>query len=203
MPKLPQDITIFNKEKIGNLFIYLSNNIDNLFLTKMLKIMYIIDEISVKEIGRPVTWLNYKVWKKGPVARKIYNNIKFEDASQFTDYIFVEKVHTKKINGLKIKPNNAFIDDSFSDYEIELIDKVILKYGKLNANELIELLHKENTLWHKAVMDNGLAEKFESDDYSDTSPYSIELKDAITDPFLGKMYDEMLDNIKFREYANA
>ncbi|MFA7272514.1 MAG: Panacea domain-containing protein [Crocinitomicaceae bacterium] len=196
MTENSENKTIFNRNKIGNLFIYLSDNIENLFLTKLLKLTYIIDEIAVKETGAPVTWLRYKVWKMGPVPRKIHANITFEQGDFFSEYIDVEYV--EEVRGRKIESNNTFDDSEFSDYEIELIDRVIKNYGSLNSNELIELLHETDSLWHKVVVEKNLQQIFDSEEES-TSPYTIDLKEAISDPFLKEMFDEMLENIKFRE----
>jgi len=195
------DIRIFNKEKIGNLFIFLSSNIDNLFITKLLKLTYIIDELSVKETGAPVTWLNYKVWKKGPVPQKVYYNLTFEGGEEFSDYINVKS--SKRINGLKITPKGEFDDSEFSDYEIELLNRVIKDFGKLNSTQLVDFLHEEDSLWHKVVEERNLAPIFESEEDANTSPYDIVLKEAITDPFMVKMFDEMSDNIAFRERLEA
>lgn len=189
-------IRVFNREKIGNLFIYLADNIDSLYLTKLLKLTYIIDEISVKETGSPVTWLRYKVWKMGPVPRKIHTNLTFENGTFFEDFIDVKYV--EEFNGRKIESNNSFDDSEFSDYEIELMDRVIADFGHLTSNQLIEFLHENNSLWHKVVVEKKLQPIFDSGEES-VSPFSIDLKDAISDPFLKTMFDEMLANVNFRQ----
>lgn len=189
-------MNIFNRNKIGNLFIHLSDNVDNLFLTKLLKLTYIIDELAVKETGAPVTWLRYKVWKMGPVPKKIHTNLTFEGGNLFSEYIDVEYI--PELKGRKIESNNQFDDSEFSDYEIELIDRVIMNYGHYTSSQLIDLLHETNSLWHQKVVEKNLQPIFDSNEES-TSPYSIDLKDAITDPFLKTMFDEMLDTIEFRE----
>jgi len=191
-----RNIDIFNRNKIGNLFVYLSDNIDNLFLTKLLKLTYIIDELAVKETGVPVTWLRYKVWKMGPVPRKIHTNLTFEGGNFFSEFVDVEYV--SEVNGRKIEANNTFDDTEFSDYEMELIERVVKNYGHYNSNQLIELLHESDSLWHQIVVKKNLQQIFDSNEES-TSPYSIDLKEAITDPFLKVMFDEMLENIVFRE----
>jgi 1-deoxy-D-xylulose 5-phosphate reductoisomerase len=45
-------------------------------LTKAIKLLYIADEKAIKETGVPITWLNYKAWKFGPVPEDIYNKVK-------------------------------------------------------------------------------------------------------------------------------
>ena len=54
----------FDKEqlsKIGNALIYLSSNINRLPKTKALKLIYILDELSIKQSGIPFFNLQYKV----------------------------------------------------------------------------------------------------------------------------------------------
>jgi uncharacterized phage-associated protein len=71
--------SIPNLDKVGNLIIYLVDEIKRkyrqpLYITKLLKLLYIIDETSVKETGVPVTSLDYKVWRMGPVAYAVYSD---------------------------------------------------------------------------------------------------------------------------------
>lgn len=65
-----------NNDKIGFVLNYFASNIQNLSMTKTLKLLNILDETSIKETGTPITWLGYKVWKMGPVTNDIYNEIK-------------------------------------------------------------------------------------------------------------------------------
>ncbi|HEY5570416.1 MAG TPA: type II toxin-antitoxin system antitoxin SocA domain-containing protein, partial [Bacteroidales bacterium] len=54
-----------NKDKIGNLIVLLATRLKPLYHTKLIKLLYLIDEEAVKEDGVPVTWLEYKVWQFG------------------------------------------------------------------------------------------------------------------------------------------
>jgi uncharacterized phage-associated protein len=182
-----------NLEKIGNLAIYLSQKLDNLYLTRLLKFLYIIDEQSVVDTGVPVTWLQYKVWKNGPVATAIYNDLNFYNNELLKDYIAVNKNH--KTKGLEIIPVRKFDDSEFSDYEIELIDRIIDTYGTYNSDQLIKLLHEENSLWHKIVKENNLEDKFSE---SNTSPFTIELTDKIKgDAQKLDLYNSVKESLNF------
>lgn len=191
------NMSIFNGEKIGNLFIYLADNVDNLFLTKLLKLTYIIDETAVKEVGSPVTWLNYKVWKNGPVPQKVYYNLRLENGTDFSEYVKVE--HHQGTGGKKIVSVSEFDDSEFSDYEIELMDRVIAEYGGFNSTQLIDMLHNTDSLWHKVVVEKELQAMFDAEDELNTSPYDINLKEAISEPYLQSMFEEMSDSIAFRK----
>jgi uncharacterized phage-associated protein len=194
---------IYNIEKIGNLLIYISGKIQNLTLTKALKLLYIIDEISVKETGTPVTWLEYKVWEKGPVAENIYMEIneygKNWNTLHLENFIKKEKQVNKHSSYKEtiILPNKEFDDSEFCDYEIELFDRVIEKYGNKRASTLINMLHEENTLWHQIVTRENLKPQFEL--YKSSSNYTIELSDLIVnEPEKMMAFKSAIDSLEFQ-----
>jgi uncharacterized phage-associated protein len=166
-------------EKIGNLLIYLASKIEDLGITKTLKLLYLIDETSVREVGTSVTWLEYKVWEMGPVAVDIYNEVQHLKYSTLSSFISVERKKSFDYETTIIKPNKSFDDSEFNDYEVELIDRIIEKYGSMPAKNLIDILHKEDTLWHKNVIKNEL--KFAFSLYNRRSNVVIELADLIAD----------------------
>ena len=72
-----------NKAKVGALLAYLCYRMPNVQLRKLLKVLYLIDEASVRSRAIPMTWLDYYVWEKGPVAPEVYQ-IKNK---AFSDYV--------------------------------------------------------------------------------------------------------------------
>ena len=173
--------------KVGNLLNYISAKCPGLYLTKALKLLYIIDETSIGETGSPVTWLEYKVWKMGPVSLDVYNDVKyqrelFNKKVKFTDVFNVNWANP----GVLISPVGEFEDDEFSDYEISLIDRIISKHKKDNSDALIRFLHKEDSLWSQEVKKNNLRSHFKS---HNTSTVVIDLTKKIKeDPFKLELY---------------
>ncbi len=166
-----------NVEKIGNLIIYLVDEIKRrhrqpLYLTKLLKLLYIIDETSVKETGVSVTGLEYRVWKMGPVAYDVYKDLKHENSDKLSSFA------EAKTGGdsAQIKSVNRFDDSEFSDYEMELIDRIIDEYGYYQKDELIKLLHEEGSLWCDIVKAEGLEELFKTEN---TSVHRIDFKELL------------------------
>ncbi|MCP5064147.1 MAG: SocA family protein [Ignavibacteriae bacterium] len=176
--------------KIGNILFYLSSKIEFLSLTKAIKLLYLIDEISVKKSGVPVTWSDYKVWKYGPVPEDIYDEIKYGrdnfSSTPLEDFLTIDRSYneTRNQEEVKLKPNSehTFDDSELSDYEINLIDEVISKYGNKSATEIIEILHKEGTLWHSIVEKKRLQESFKI--RNNKSNYSIEFVELIKDDII-------------------
>ncbi|HXB05558.1 MAG TPA: Panacea domain-containing protein [Puia sp.] len=173
--------------KIGNLLNYLSTQIPSLSMTKALKLLYLIDETAYMRTGVSVTWLDYKVWEMGPVAEELYNELRYDqsilqngEAINLDNFIETEK--SDGANGypqIIIRPRGKYRLDDFSAYETELVDNVIDRFGTYTAKQLINLLHEENTLWHKYVSDNDLKLNFKV--YGKKSNHTIDFAELIKD----------------------
>lgn len=136
-------------DKIGNTAIYLSQKIERLSKTKLLKLLYILDEISIVKSGIPFLNLSYKVWKFGPVSDEIFVDLSSE-IKLLANYI-------KREDGY-IKAVREFNDDEFSDNDIELMEHVISRFGKAHSRELIKYTHRANAPWHNAATKNNVLE---------------------------------------------
>lgn len=144
---------LVNESKIGALVAYLSFLMPDIQLRKLLKLVYLIDEESVIQRAVPVTWLDYYAWAKGPVAPEVY---------AMKDGAFGRYVSCKKGADDKWHVNSARKEDclfrkdlnEFSEWEKMLIDSVVDKYGKMDADALTEETHQENSLWSQIVKEN-------------------------------------------------
>jgi hypothetical protein len=84
---------------------------------------------------------------------------------------------------------------------MELIDNIIDRFGSYTANQLIELLHEENTLWHKCVSNENLKQQF--DLYGNKSKYIIDFSELITkDPILQLSSQTAVESMQFQEQIN-
>ncbi|GIZ15547.1 Panacea domain-containing protein [Capnocytophaga catalasegens] len=174
-------------EKIGNTMLYLAEKIGGISKTKLLKLLYILDEISIKKYGIPLLNLTYKVWKYGPVSEELYIDLSSEnEIGKFKKYL-------KKQND-KFYPITAFNDDEFSENDIELMNFVIQKYGNETATELVKYTHRETGLWHQTAKKHNVLELLENEDINNTE-YVIDMKKLLEhDPKKQQMY---LDYIEF------
>jgi uncharacterized phage-associated protein len=194
-----------NNEKIGQVLNYLASNIDNLSMTKSLKLLYIIDETSIKETGTPFTWLDYKVWEMGPVAIDIYNEIKRDEIICYkgkelksTEFVNIECVQKLNREEIYLTSKSEFDKSIFNKYELELLYMTVFKFGNWNAPELIKYLHEEGTLWHKMVQAHNLEEHFET--FGKITNYSIEFTELIEeDQLLMMAYQSAVDYFQFKD----
>lgn len=164
-----------NKDLIGNLIIYIADYCKKystpLYHTKLLKLLYFVDEESVRQTGTPITWLDYEVWQKGPVSSEVYFS-KLSGTNMFDKYVdFVER--SKKYLVVK---KRSFDDNNFSEMDLDIINKVLDEYGNKNSEELINISHKEGSLWSKKVAENNI--RFSSNNH--TSNVTIDFGQLIS-----------------------
>lgn len=159
--------------KIGNAIIYFSEQIEKLSKTKLLKLLYILDEISIKKSGIPVLNLKFKTWKFGPVSEDIFIELSSE-ASLLKPYF------KKKVEGesLYILPATEFNDDEFSQNDIDLMDFVIKEFGNKTAKELIEYTHRPNSPWYSTAKKHAVLELLQNEEINNTE-FVIDMSELI------------------------
>lgn len=132
-------------DRIGNLLVYITDKLGgNTPKTKLLKLIYIIEEEAIKKGGSQFTELNYLYLPMGPVSTFVNTQID-KKREPITDFIEINK----QGNSILINPKKAFDDSEFSDFDIQLIDEVLSIFGKMNGKELIEYTHREGSPWKK------------------------------------------------------
>ncbi|HEY9082892.1 MAG TPA: Panacea domain-containing protein [Vicingaceae bacterium] len=160
--------------KIGNTIIFLASKIDDLSKTKLLKLLYILDEQSIKKSGIPFLNLQYQVWKFGPVSKNIFIEL---SSSPTILKEYVER--SMSDDNTYIVPKVDFCDDEFSKNDIELLEKVVDKFGGMNSTELVSYTHRKGSLWYRVAKENGVLELLENEVIGDTD-YMIDLSDLIS-----------------------
>lgn len=74
-------------DKIGNAIVFLAERIKPLSKTKLLKLIYLIEEYSVRTYGLPFFNLDFTVWKLGPVSRDIFVDLSSDEPILLSKYI--------------------------------------------------------------------------------------------------------------------
>ncbi|MFD1551718.1 Panacea domain-containing protein [Putridiphycobacter roseus] len=174
--------------KIGNTIVFLINEYKDISKTKLLKLLYILDEMSIKKSGIPFLNLNYKVWKFGPVAVDIFAEL---SSSPSILKPFITKLDCENGNDFKVIVD--FSDDEFSINDLELLNKVSSEFGVKSASELIKYTHRETSLWYKIALENGVLEDLEKERIS-TTELTIDLSELIKyDERKASIYEEYLE----------
>lgn len=161
-------------EKIGNTIVYLSSKIPNLSKTKLLKLLYILDEMSIKKGGIPFLNLTYKVWRLGPVSQELFIDLSSE--TKLLDGYIEKHLDEEKTY---IMPKSAFNDDEFSDNDMELMDYVINKYGDKTGKNLVSYTHRINSPWRNTAAENNVLDLLEKEGGINSTDFVIDMSELI------------------------
>jgi uncharacterized phage-associated protein len=150
--------------KIGNTIVYLSQHIPNLSKTKLLKLLYILDELSIKKSGIPFLNLKYKVWKFGPVSEELFIDLSSEPALLKN---FISKSDDAD-GSIKVIPKVKFSDEEFTDNDMSLMDFVVENFGNKTAMELVSYTHRKSSPWYITAKEHSVLELLESEKINNT-----------------------------------
>ena len=161
-------------DKLGNGLIYLIEKMGTQPKTSLLKLVYILDEFSVKQRGFPMFNLQYEIWKYGPVCKDLISE--FNDSpSLLKDFI---KTDLKKDPTL-ISPIGVFNDDEFSDSDITILDEIVNKFSGKNAKYLVDYTHQSNSLWYITAQKYGVLDSLLKEERNSTD-FKIDFADLVS-----------------------
>ena len=127
-------------DKLGNTLIYLSKNVGDFGKTKALKLLFLLEEKSIKELGIPFFGFDFKVWQYGPVVKQVY-----KDLNDFNNPILRSYIKRVEANTDEFEAVTEFNDDEFSDNDIYLLDEIIKFARHKNARDLVDITHGEGS----------------------------------------------------------
>jgi len=180
-----------NKELIGNMIVLLANRCKPLYHTKLLKLLYLIDEEATRQTGAPITWLKYNVWQFGPVSEDVYYS-KIQGYNKFDDFVRFEPAGE---NAFIIRPVSDFDDSEFSELDLEIINHVLDKYGKMDTRELVNITHAKDSLWEETKKRFGI----HFSENNKTSDVPLNLVELIADDnFKKSVYYSTLENVELQ-----
>lgn len=135
-----------NEFKVSQMIGYFSQSINDLYKTKLNKLLFFSDFLCYKKTGYSISGIAYRAIQKGPVPAeygKLY--IKLVD-DKLVQLEFVDFDAGYYGEALKSK---TFNHDDFTKKELESMNDVRLKFGEKTTNEIVEISHQE-----KAWVDN-------------------------------------------------
>lgn len=185
-------------EKLANAIIYFAEHLPDLSKTKLIKLLYLLEECYVKKYHLPILDIDFEVWQAGPVNRETFIELS-DDPFMLKGYI--ERVCNE--DSTLIKPVKSFSDDEFSDNEITMLDFIIKEFGNKTAVELVQLTHKKSSPWYILADKNGLLKAFEAG-LTNSSEIKINLADFYCDSKQQiEHYNEQKMFNRFAQYFSA
>ena len=179
-------------EKVGNALIYLSLHTEKPSKTKVLKLLYLLDEFSVKLRGFPMFGLTYKVWQLGPVCEEVFIDLSNQPLL-LKDYVTVDYDG----EGLStVRPKRAFNEGEFSDNDMKLMEQVCATYRRSTAKTLVAITHRESSLWYRVAKEKGLLELFDKG-ATNNSEFTIDFRDlVIGDALKTQVFDHYVETME-------
>lgn len=155
-----QTYTTNQIDKLGNAIIFLCERLQGhtqVSKTHILKLVFILEEFSIRKTGIPFFGLKFEVWKLGPVSPDLYLELT-EKPNLLAAFIKVEYPNETS----KVAPLKSFSDEEFSDMEMELLNEVADRFKYCNAKELVHFTHRKNSPWYLTAQKNGLLDILEA-----------------------------------------
>lgn len=178
--------------KLGNAIVYLSNSVGDFSKTKILKLLFLLEESSIKKFGHPFFGFDFQLWKFGPVLNDVFIDLSEDSLTLLKDYI-------KRVDGNKseFEPITEFNDDEFSDNDVILMDTIIKFAKNKTANDLVKHTHNETSLWRQCAINYGVLEQLETQKTSSTQyliDFSLLFKE---NSFMKERYTTSIENRHF------
>lgn len=189
------DMCTFSEQsrvRLGNAVMYIASHAKYPYKTEVLKLLFLMEERMVQKYHIPLLSIPYSVWRLGPVSVDVFEELS-DGPVLLSDFV------TLQFNGqgIMVTPGRDFDENEFSDAELEVMQEVMEKYGDMNSEQLIELTHREGSLWRETAKEHGLLEDFDQK-RANSSTVVIDMGRLLC-PDDRAYYNETLEN---RQMAN-
>lgn len=140
----PTEYTGYRKpslERIAMIIAYFSTHIEDLWKTKLNKLLFYSDFLNYKRTGYSITGIAYRAIPFGPVPaeyEKLYVKLKDDDLAVVN---FVEFENGNY--GETITAAIDFDDDGFSSSELGALKDVVEAFAASSTNKIVKVSHKE------------------------------------------------------------
>lgn len=190
-------LTKYQIDKIGNSIIYLGNNVSELSKTKLLKLLFLLEEKSISDYGKPFFAIDFKIWQFGPVAPPLFEGLTDWENKFLSD--FIQKNKFDEYEGKK-----DFNDDEFSNNDVKVLDWAVNFARHKTAEDLVRYTHSAESLWRRGAIKHNVYEKFISKEltYTDHNIDFTLLFENQPDNYLLEMYISAIENSEFSKKYN-
>ncbi len=181
-------------DKIGNSVIFLGDNVSELSKTKLLKLLFLLEEKSIQDYGTPFFGVDFMIWQFGPVSQPLFDALTDIDNNFLNEYI-----HKNKFDEYEGKM--PFNDDEFSDNDIKVLEWAAGFARHKVAEDLVRHTHSEKSLWRRGAIFHEVYEQFKSKELTYTN-FIIDftlLFENDEEGVLREKYYSSLENLAFSQ----
>ncbi len=115
----------------------------------MFKLLYYLDFLNFKEVGKSVTDLEYYAWNFGPVPKKFYFELLNDNPPQqlLKTYIKERDELTGKVKGIRFSCTKSPNTSVFSKREIKILEWVSEVFKDATGEDMSNATHLKNAPW--------------------------------------------------------
>jgi len=185
-------------DKIGNTIIFLSKKMGDLNKTKILKLLFLLEEASIKKYGYPFFGVDFQIWKLGPVVKDIFIDLSEDSPELLAEYIQRDENDPSIFTG-----KTDFNDDEFSDNDIHLLELISDFAKDKSATALVKHTHSNNSLWRKSAINNGVLEILEQE-LTNSTEFNIDFSLLFeNNPDLLEKFEQVKENLEFVRHLKS
>lgn len=140
------------RDKLINAILYFAERTRGLGKIKLFKLLYLLDFEHFRQTGRPVTGMEYRAWKMGPVPAalvQIWDDLDADLAEAME--IRPEKVYDYVREN--VIPKRRFDDANFTPRELRILAELAARYADDPSDKMIDVTHAENGAWARVWQD--------------------------------------------------
>ena len=185
-------LTKYQIDKIGNSIIHLGGNVSELSKTKLLKLLFLLEEKSIQDYGTPFFGVDFKIWQFGPVAPPL-----FEGLTEWENQFLSEYIQKNKFDEYEGKKD--FVDDEFSENDIRVLNWAVDFARHKTAEDLVKHTHSATSLWRRGAIKHNVYEKFKKKEltYTDFNIDFTLLFENDSEGYLLEKYNSAIENLEF------
>lgn len=189
---MPTQLSQQQVDKFGNTLIFLSEGVREFNKTKLLKLLFFIEENSIKDYGQPFFCIDFKLWQFGPVAEPVFNDLTTgKEMNLLKD--FITKNPFDEYEKLR-----EFNDDEFSNDDIKILENIVDFARHKNAENMVAITHAKYSLWRKSAIKYNVLDILENKKDSRTE-FNIDfgLLFEGQESYISERYLSALENLEF------
>ncbi|OJX56602.1 MAG: hypothetical protein BGO89_08590 [Candidatus Kapaibacterium thiocyanatum] len=129
------------QERLRSVVIFLLQNCQSMTKTKLLKLLWLVDYNHVLETGLTITGESYLVEQHGPVPEAVFRNWPRSIqpfAKSRTEPAYADSYPAEYV---ELVEGAQFSDSLFSDFQMELLESIVERYGSMTSTVLEMITH--------------------------------------------------------------
>lgn len=142
-----------DRERLINAIIFFAKNTNNCGITKLMKLLFLLDFDHFKLTGRNVTGQEYYAYPKGPVPGEIHAEISNDFDGDLAEAIGVQAEPIGPYTRYTVIPKREFDEGFFSKRELRILDSIATQFRNHTAKEMVDVTHAENGVWDRVFAD--------------------------------------------------